>query len=86
MRIRVEMDGLFGIGTSHMSWCGFAVHAVDWEKPFLSETGYRSFLGAGGALAPGYGPDRFAAAIIDGHVQRELRGGLCQIGAKHLTR
>lgn len=46
------------------------------NKPFLSETGYRSFLGVGGALRPGYTPDGFAAAIIDGYVTKELRGKL----------
>lgn len=68
MRVRIEMDGIFGIGASNMSWLGFAAHAVDFDKPFVSETGYRSFLGVGGALAAGYTPDTFAASIIAAHV------------------
>lgn len=79
MRVRIEMDGLFGIGASHMAWLGFAAHAVEKNKPFLSETGYRSFLGVGGTLTPGFTPDTFAAAIIAAHVERELKGRLCRI-------
>jgi hypothetical protein len=79
MRVRIEMDGLFGIGASHMSWLGFAAHAIDKTKPFLSGTGYRSFLGVGGALEAGFTPDTFAAAIIETHVKRELKGKLVEI-------
>lgn len=35
VRVRITWGGLFGLG--------FAIHAVDWEKPFFSGTGYRSF-------------------------------------------
>jgi hypothetical protein len=76
MRVSIEMDGIFGIGASSMSWLGFAAHAVEWDRPFLSETGYRSFLGVGGALQPGFTPATFAAAIVAAHVQRELKGKL----------
>ena len=41
--IRIEMDGIFGVGASFMGLPGFAAHAVDYDKPFLSETGYRNF-------------------------------------------
>ena len=79
MQVRIEMEGLFGIGASHMSWLGFAAHAVDWDKPFLSDTGYRSFLGTGGPLVPGFTPETFAAGIVDAHVTKELKGKLCRI-------
>src|ERR1035438_5525071 len=42
--VRVTMDGMFGICASMNVWPGFAAHAVEYDKPFLSETGYRSFL------------------------------------------
>jgi hypothetical protein len=42
MRVRIEMEGLFGIGSRHCPWMNFSAHAVDWDKPFLSETGNRS--------------------------------------------
>lgn len=76
MRVGIEMDGIFGIGASHMSWLGFAAHAVDFDKPFLSETGNRSFLGVGGMLVAGFTPDLFAAAIIESHVRKALKGKL----------
>jgi len=79
MRVRIELEGLFGIGSSFMAWPGFSAHAVDWGKPFLSETGYRSFLGLGGALEPGHTPESFCAAIIEAHVARALKGKLRMI-------
>lgn len=79
MRVRIEMDGIYGIGASHMSWIGFAAHAVEPDKPFLSETGYRSFLGAGGSLRPGFTPERFAAEIVAAYVEGDLKGRLKKI-------
>ncbi|GAB4363606.1 MAG: hypothetical protein Kow0060_20440 [Methylohalobius crimeensis] len=36
---------MFGIGSTAFYWLGFSAHAVEFDKPFLSSTGYRSFLG-----------------------------------------
>jgi hypothetical protein len=79
MRVRIEMEGLFGIGAGAMAWLGFSAHAVDRDRPFLSQTGYRSFLGVGGALAPGHTPESFCGAIVDAYVARELKGRLREI-------
>lgn len=79
MRVRIEMEGLFGIGATFVSWLGFSAHAVDKTKPFLSETGYRSFLGSGGPLRAGYTPDAFVQSVIADHVSRHLRGKLLKI-------
>lgn len=79
MRVRIELEGIFGIGAAHMSWAGFAAHAVDWDKPFLSETGYRSFLGVGGPLEPGHTPHSFCPAVIEAYVARNLKRGLLAI-------
>jgi hypothetical protein len=79
MRVRIEMEGMFGTGASFMAWMGFAAHAVDCDKPFLSHTGYRSFLGGSGDLQPGFTPDSCASAIIAAHVRRELKGKLVPI-------
>lgn len=79
MRVRIDMDGIYGIGATHMSWIGFSARAVDPSKPFLSDTGYRSFLGAGGGLRAGFTPEAFAAEIIAAHVEGELKGRLRQI-------
>ena len=85
MRVRIEMDGLFGIAW-RSSWLGLAAHAVDWEKPFISETGYRSFLGCGGVLAPGFTPEYFAAGIIAAHLRSDLKGKLRSIRPEHRLR
>jgi hypothetical protein len=79
MRVLIQMDGLFGIGACYMSWLSFSAHALDWDRPFLSETGFRSFCGVGGALSPGYTPDRFAAELIEAHVKRDLKGKLASV-------
>jgi hypothetical protein len=39
--VLIAMDGMFGLGGPLP---GFAAHAVDFDPPFFSETGYRSFL------------------------------------------
>lgn len=79
MRVRIEMEGLFGIGATFVSWLGFSAHAVDKTNPFMSETGYRSFLGSGGPLRAGYTPDTFVQAVIADYVDRSLRGRLLKI-------
>lgn len=83
LRVRIEMDSLFGICGLHTSWIGFGAHAVDLDKPFLSETGFRSFLGVGGALCSGYTTDSFARAVIEVHLAKELRGKLRAIDARY---
>lgn len=83
MRIRVELDGIFGIGASVHYWPGFAVHAVERDKPFLSETGYRSFLGIHAEPQAGLVPDEFVAKVIRAHVDRELKGTLRMIEPRY---
>lgn len=82
MRVRIEFDGIFGIGSNSGFWHGFSAHAVDHDKPFLSETGYRSFLGLHADAVPGLTPDRFVQAVIERHVARELRGRLVTIAPR----
>jgi hypothetical protein len=74
MKARIEQDGMFGAGSGSMFWPGFAAHAVDYDKPFLSETGYRSFHGAQGSVAPGITPDKYAEEMIRSYMQRECKG------------
>lgn len=76
MRVRVEMEGLFGIGCGFGFWPGFSAHAVDPDRPFLSETGFRSFLGLRADPVAGLTPDAFAAKVIATHVARDLKGRL----------
>jgi hypothetical protein len=79
VRVRIELEGLFGIGTGFGFWPGFSAHAVEPDKPFLSSTGYRSFLGLHGAPEPGLAPQDFVAAVIAASVEKELKGRLVSI-------
>ena len=76
MRVRVEINGVFGIGSRFGYWPGFSAHAVELDKPFLSETGYRSFLSVHATAQPGITPDMFAADLMASHIIQELRGRL----------
>jgi len=86
MRVSIEMDGMFGIGSTAMFWPGFAAHAVDLDAPFLSETGYRSFLGLAAAPVSGMTPDSFAREAIAAHVRRALKGRLLTIDPRYCER
>jgi hypothetical protein len=86
MRVQIEMDGIFGVASNVFPWLGFAAHAVEWGKPFLSETGYRSFIGLRAGLQPGMTPDSFAREIIALHVARELKGKLLAIKQEYRER
>jgi len=81
--IHIEMDGIFGIASHAYHWLGFSAHALEFEKPFISETGFRSFVAIGGALEPGFTPDSFAADIISAHVKDQLRGKLLAIAPEY---
>lgn len=60
MRAIVEVSDRIGsrIGTNHVS---FEFHAVDLDRPFISETGYRSHYNS---LRAGFTVDQVAAAIL----------------------
>jgi hypothetical protein len=83
MEVRIALDGVFGIGSGFCFWPGFAAHAVDYDRPFLSETGYRSFLGIHADSAPGLMPDAFAAKVIAANVARECKGKLLAIAPRY---
>jgi hypothetical protein len=74
MRVRIELKGMFGIGSTSCLFPGFYARAVDMDRPFLSETGFRSFLGLYGDPVPGLTPEAFVRAVIAAHVRRELKG------------
>ena len=60
--VRVGYSGLFGV-THH----GFDVTAIEWDKPFLSPTGYRSFLDTywKHRLDPGKTPEDYVKTIVE---------------------
>ena len=62
MRVRIEIKGMFGIGSTFCLFPGFYARAVDMDRPFLSETGFRSFLGVSGDLVPGLTPGGLSSA------------------------
>lgn len=79
MRVRIGMDGIFGIASDVYHWIGFAARAVELDKPFFSETGFYSFVAVGGELEPGFLPDSFTRAVIEATIRRELKGKLLSI-------
>jgi hypothetical protein len=82
MRVRVEMDGMFGISTLYSTWPGFSAHAIDTDRPFLSETGYRSFLGIHADYVPGLTPESFVQGVLAEYVATTLKGRLLNIGPR----
>lgn len=72
---RIEMNSIFGIGSPLP---GFAAHAIDRSRPFLSPTGYRSFLGLR-SLAEGLSTADYVCEALRSFIARELRGKLCTI-------
>jgi len=83
MRVRIELEGMFGIGSGFSFWPGFATHAVDYSRPFLSPTGYRSFLGIHANPQPSLTPDALTREVIAAYVERELKGKLMTIAARY---
>ena len=57
--------------------------AVDFERPFLSGTGYRSFLGIHRAAKPGLLPDAFAAEVVADYVRNRLKGRMEAIAERY---
>ena len=82
MRVRIETRGLYGV-------CGhgsFNAHAVDPDLPFLSPTGFRSFLGYGPGPKAGQTVEAYARQVIEQHVAGELRGRLLPIEPEYQAR
>ena len=86
MAINVEMKGMFGIGATAMPYLGFSVSAVDRTKPFLSETGYRSFLGVSVEPKLGMTTADFVRRVVELHVADELKGKLLNIAEQYRKR
>lgn len=86
MNISVDMGGMFGIGATAMPYLGFSVRAVDPTKPFLSETGYRSFLGCSVEPQRGMTTDGFVRRVVEVHVAQELRGKLVKIDPQYFRK
>ena len=86
MRVRIEIEGVFGLFAAWSFWPSFLAHAVDSGRPFISETGYRSFLSVPLAPLPGLPPDTFAAEVIKAHIRQEMKGKLVAIAPSYRSR
>ena len=85
MTLNVSMGGIFGIGATAMPYLGFSVRATDQDKPFLSSTGYRSFLGVSIPLELGMDVERFVRCVVEIHVEKELGSKLLTIAKQPQT-
>jgi hypothetical protein len=83
MLVLIALDGMFGIGSSLSPFLGFTARAVEYERPFISDTGFRSFLSGRVPLLPDITPDGFVHAVIAAHIAGELKGKLRAIGLDH---
>lgn len=86
MRVRIEIEGIFGLFAAWSFWPSFSAHAVDPGRPFISETGYRSFLSVRFAPLPGLLPDTFAAEAIEAHIRQEMKGKLVAVEPRYRDR
>jgi hypothetical protein len=76
MPIHIKIDGMLGICQSISMWPGFSANVIEPDKPFFSETGFRSFIGVHADPMPGTTPDVFAREVITSHVKGECKGKL----------
>jgi len=76
MPAHIVMDGMIGACASMDIWPCFSANVVEPEKPFLSETGYRSFLGVHADLVPGLTLDAFVRDVIAAHIKGACKGKL----------
>lgn len=79
MQFAVEMHGMFSIGATSMPYLGFSARATDPSKPFLSETGYRSFLGVTVSPEDGMTTERFVQRVVTAYVDTKLNGKLLRV-------
>ena len=86
MRARIEAKGVFGVASRSCFWPGFSAHTADPDKPFLSQTGYRGFLGVQATAQPGLTPDTFAADMLAAYTTQELQGRLLSIEPRYRER
>lgn len=80
MRVRIELDGIMGIGLLMPS---FSANAIDFDRPFLSHTGYRSFYGLRAAPDPGMSVVDWVTAIVTAYVHTDCKRGLVAIDDRY---
>jgi len=86
MPVHIIMDGMIGVTAGLSVWPGFSANVVEPDKPFLSETGFRSFLGANADMVPGLTPDVFAREVIAAYIKGECKGKLRPVKEEYRRR
>jgi hypothetical protein len=86
MPVHIRMDGMLDTGRLCSIWPGFDAIVVEPDKPFLSETGYRSFIGVHANLVPGLTPDMFAREAIASYIKGERKGKLRSVKQEYRGR
>ena len=86
MPVHIKMDGMLGICQSMSMWPGFSANVVEPEKPFFSETGFRSFIGVHAEPHTGITPDEFAREAIAAHIRGECKGKLKSVKREYQER
>jgi hypothetical protein len=86
MPVHIKMDGMLGICQSMSMWPGFSANVVEPDKPFFSETGFRSFIGVHADPPPGITPDEFAREVIAAHIRGECKGKLRAVKEEYRER
>ena len=86
MPVHIVMDGMLGTCASMDIWPGFSANVVEPEKPFISETGYRSFLGPQADFVPGLTPDDFVSEVIARHIRGACKGKLRPVKDEYRAR
>jgi hypothetical protein len=86
MPVRIQQDGMFATDSLHMTWPAIGAHAVDSQKPFISETGSRCFIGVRAEMEPGITPDAFARRMVEAYIAQECKGKLRKIERTYVDR
>lgn len=77
--IRITFEGLYGICIPQ-----FAAHAVEYAQPFISDTGFRSFMCLGfDCTSGGITVDDYVRAAIEGYIAHEMKGRLRPIHRRY---
>lgn len=74
--VRIEFDGMLGLSGITPS---FAAYAVDHGQPFISSTGFRSFMHCHTWPAPGMSTAEYAHNAIRAYAEKDLKWVLFQV-------
>lgn len=80
-QVRVEFGGLYGICLPQ-----FGAYAVDLDKPFISQTGYRSFMAYNTHHQPGTTVNEYIHTVLHDYITKELKNKLVPIQEEYRER